>query len=84
MIDGKIVIKMHKDKSYSEEEYKALVQEYNDLVREYYRLKAVCRDLLNENINIINELNKTAGTETDTKDNWNNTGFFVNTTDDYK
>jgi hypothetical protein len=84
MIDGKIVIKMHKDKTYSEEEYKALVQEYNDLAREYYRLKTVCRDLLNENINYIDELNKLTGTEKNTKDNWNGTGFFVNTTDDYK
>jgi len=65
MIDGKIVIKMHKDKTYSEEEYKALVQEYNDLAREYYRLKTVCRDLLNENIKIVDELNKLTGAEDD-------------------
>jgi len=62
-MSDKIVIQMHKPQTYSEEEYKALVKEYNDLVREHYRLKAVCRDLLNENINIIDELNKITGTE---------------------
>jgi len=64
-MSDKIVIQMHKPQTYSEEEYKALVKEYNDLVREHYRLKAVCRDLLNENLNIINELNKIAGAEDD-------------------
>lgn len=58
MIDGKAVFSAITKEKHTEEEYESLVREYNDLVREHYRLKAVCRDLLNENIKIVDELNK--------------------------
>lgn len=67
MIDGKAVFSAIEKDKHTEEEYESLVREYNELVREHYRLKAVCRDLLNENIRIVDELNKITGTEDDGK-----------------
>lgn len=61
MIDGKAVFSAIEKDKHTEEEYESLVREYNELVREHYRLKAVCRDLLNENIRIVDELNKLTG-----------------------
>ena len=58
MMDGKAVFSAIERDKHTEEDYESLVREYNDLVREHYRLKAVCSDLLNENIKIVDELNK--------------------------
>lgn len=58
MLDGKAVFSAIEKEKHTEEDYEKLVREYNDLVREHYRLKAVCSDLLNENIRIVDELNK--------------------------
>lgn len=66
MMDGKAVFSAIERDKHTEEDYESLVREYNDLVREHYRLKAVCRDLLNENIKIVDELNKlNEGTDDD-------------------
>lgn len=45
-------------KTYTEQEYLQLVKEYNDLIREHCRLKRCMLDILQENIRIIDELNK--------------------------
>lgn len=65
MIDGKAVFSAIQKDRHTEEEYKSLVNEYNDLIREHYRLKKCMLEVLQENINIIDELNKLAGTEDD-------------------
>lgn len=51
-------------KTYTEQEYLQLVKEYNDLIREHYKLKTCMLEILQENIRIIDELNK-IGKETD-------------------
>lgn len=63
MIDGKAVFSAITKDKHTEEEYVNLVHEYNDLIREHYRLKKCMLEVLQENINIIDELNKLAGTE---------------------
>jgi len=45
-------------KTYTEQEYLQLVKEYNDLIREHYKLKTCMLDILQENIRIVDELNK--------------------------
>lgn len=45
-------------KTYTEQEYLQLVKEYNDLIREHYKLKTCMLEILQENIKIIDELNK--------------------------
>lgn len=65
MIDGKAVFSAIQKDRHTEEEYKSLVNEYNDLVREHCRLKRCMLDVLQENIRIVDELNKLAGTEDD-------------------
>lgn len=45
-------------KTYTEQEYLQLVKEYNDLIREHYKLKTCMLEILQENIRIIDELNK--------------------------
>lgn len=67
MIDEKAVFSAIEKNKHTEEEYKNLVHEYNDLVREHYRLKRCMLDVLQENIRIIDELNKLTGTEDDDK-----------------
>lgn len=64
MIDGKAVFSAIQKDRHTEEEYKSLVNEYNDLVREHCRLKRCMLDVLQENIRIVDELNK-IGKETD-------------------
>lgn len=51
-------------KTYTEQEYLQLVKEYNDLIREHYKLKTCMLEILQENIRIIDELNK-IGKDTD-------------------
>jgi IS30 family transposase len=51
-------------KTYTEQEYLRVVKEYNDLIREHYKLKTCMLEILQENIRIIDELNK-IGKETD-------------------
>lgn len=65
MMDGKAVFSAITKEKHTEEDYESLVREYNELVREHYRLKAVCSDLLNENIRIVDELDKLTETEND-------------------
>jgi hypothetical protein len=45
-------------KTYTEQEYLRVVKEYNDLIREHYKLKTCMLEILQENIRIIDELNK--------------------------
>ena len=63
MIDGKAVFSAIEKDKHTEEEYKNLVNEYNDLIREHYRLKNCMLDVLQENIRIIDALNKIAVTD---------------------
>lgn len=58
MMDGKAVFSAITKEKHSEEDYEKLVKEYNDLVREHYRLKSCMLDILQENIRIVDELNK--------------------------
>jgi IS30 family transposase len=51
-------------KTYTEQEYLRVVKEYNDLIREHYKLKTCMLEILQENIRIIDELNK-IGKDTD-------------------
>lgn len=51
-------------KVYTEQEYLRVVKEYNDLIREHYKLKTCMLEILQENIKIIDELNK-IGKDTD-------------------
>lgn len=51
-------------KVYTEQEYLRVVKEYNDLIREHYKLKTCMLEILQENIRIIDELNK-IGKDTD-------------------
>lgn len=67
MIDGKAVFSAIEKDKHTEEEYKSLVNEYNDLIREHYRLKKCMLEVLQENIRIIDALNKLTGTEDDDK-----------------
>ena len=65
MMDGKAVFSAITKEKHTEEDYEKLVHEYNDLVREHYRLKRCMLDILQENIRIVDELNKLTGTEDD-------------------
>lgn len=65
MMDGKAVFSAIEKEKHTEEDYEKLVHEYNDLVREHYRLKRCMLDILQENIRIVDELNKLTGTEDD-------------------
>lgn len=51
-------------KTYTEQEYLRVVKEYNDLIREHYKLKTCMLEILQENIRIIDALNK-IGKDTD-------------------
>ena len=51
-------------KAYTEQEYLKVVKEYNELIREHYKLKTCMLEVLQENIRIIDELNK-IGKDTD-------------------
>ena len=61
MMDGKAVFSAIQKDKHTEEDYVKLVHEYNDLVREHYRLKRCMLDVLQENIRIVDELNKITG-----------------------
>lgn len=61
MIDGKAVFSAIEKDKHTEEDYEKLVHEYNDLVREHCRLKRCMLDILQENIKIVDELNKLTG-----------------------
>lgn len=58
MMDGKAVFSAIEKDKHTEEDYEKLVKEYNDLVREHCRLKRCMLDVLQENIRIVDELNK--------------------------
>ena len=58
MMDGKAVFSAIEKDKHTEEDYENLVREYNDLVREHCRLKRCMLDILQENIRIVDELNK--------------------------
>lgn len=58
MMDGKAVFSAIEKEKHTEEDYEKLVHEYNDLIREHYRLKRCMLDILQENIRIVDELNK--------------------------
>ena len=58
MMDGKAVFSAIEKDKHTEEDYEKLVKEYNDLVREHCRLKRCMLDILQENIRIVDELNK--------------------------
>ena len=57
-MDGKAVFSAIEKEKHTEEDYEKLAHEYNDLVREHCRLKICMLDILQENIRIIDELNK--------------------------
>lgn len=61
MLDGKAVFSAIEKEKHTEEDYEKLVHEYNDLVREHCRLKRCMLDILQENIRIVDELNKLTG-----------------------
>lgn len=61
MLDGKAVFSAIEKEKHTEEDYEKLVHEYNDLVREHCRLKMCMLDILQENIKIVDELNKLTG-----------------------
>ena len=63
MMDGKAVFSAIERDKHTEEDYEKLAHEYNDLVREHCRLKRCMLDILQENIRIVDELNKLTGTE---------------------
>ena len=58
MMDGKAVFSAITKEKHTEEEYESIVREYNDLVREHYRLKRCMLEVLQDNIRILKELNK--------------------------
>ena len=58
MLDGKAVFSAIEKDKHTEEDYEKLAHEYNDLVREHCRLKRCMLDILQENIRIVDELNK--------------------------
>lgn len=58
MLDGKAVFSAIEKEKHTEEDYEKLVHEYNDLVREHCRLKRCMLDILQENIRIVDELDK--------------------------
>lgn len=58
MMDGKAVFSAIEKDKHTEEDYEKLAHEYNDLVREHCRLKRCMLDILQENIRIVDELNK--------------------------
>lgn len=58
MMDGKAVFSAIEKDKHTEEDYEKLVKEYNDLVREHCRLKRCMLDILQENIRIVDELDK--------------------------
>ena len=58
MMDGKAVFSAITKEKHTEEDYEKLDQEYNDLVREHCRLKRCMLDILQENIRIVDELDK--------------------------
>lgn len=58
MMDGKAVFSAIEKDKHTEEDYEKLAHEYNDLVREHCRLKICMLDILQENIRIVDELNK--------------------------
>lgn len=58
MIDGKAVFSAIEKDKHTEEDYEKLAHEYNDLVREHCRLKRCMLDILQENIRIVDELDK--------------------------
>ena len=57
-MDGKAVFSAIEKDKHTEEDYEKLAHEYNDLVREHCRLKRCMLDILQENIRIVDELNK--------------------------
>ena len=61
MIDGKAVFSAITKEKHTEEDYEKLAHEYNDLVREHCRLKRCMLDILQENIRIVDELDKLTG-----------------------
>lgn len=61
MMDGKAVFSAIEKDKHTEEDYEKLAHEYNDLVREHCRLKRCMLDILQENIIIVDELNKITG-----------------------
>jgi len=64
-MDGKAVLSAIEKDKHTEEDYEKLDHEYNDLVREHCRLKRCMLDILQENIRIVDELNKLTKTEDD-------------------
>lgn len=58
MMDGKAVFSAIEKEKHTEEDYERLAHEYNDLVREHYRLKRCMLEVLQDNIRILKELNK--------------------------
>ena len=58
MMDGKAVFSAIEKEKHTEEDYEKLVHEYNDLIREHYRLKRCMLEVLQDNIRILKELNK--------------------------
>lgn len=58
MLDGKAVFSAIEKEKHTEEDYESLVREYNDLVREHYRLKRCMLEVLQDNIRLLKELNK--------------------------
>jgi hypothetical protein len=60
-MDGKAVFSAIERDKHTEEDYEKLAHEYNDLVREHCRLKRCMLDILQENIRIVDELNKLTG-----------------------
>lgn len=58
MLDGKAVFSAIEKDKHTEEDYEKLAHEYNDLVREHCRLKRCMLDILQENIRIVDELDK--------------------------
>lgn len=58
MMDGKAVFSAIEKDKHTEEDYEKLAHEYNDLVREHCRLKRCMLDILQENIRIVDELDK--------------------------
>jgi hypothetical protein len=57
-MDGKAVFSAIERDKHTEEDYEKLAHEYNDLVREHCRLKRCMLDILQENIRIVDELDK--------------------------
>ena len=57
-MDGKAVFSAIEKDKHTEEDYEKLAHEYNDLVREHCRLKRCMLDILQENIRIVDELDK--------------------------